>query len=120
MFGCESLGDSGDTRIDLAAERAAVCERRNSWFARKCPSSVGLEVRGIDPARLQCGRPLPVGNSDWVGGFKSCSASLNLARHRAGLMQRLADDPFAGFAQHRHQRIGGSSVIGEPANAQSN
>ena len=46
------------SRVDLAAERPAVGERRRRFAARRAPRGVGLEVAGLDPGRLQ--RAIPV------------------------------------------------------------
>ena len=105
-------------RAALAAERAAVGERRRRHPPGIAPTGVGLEIGGLHPRRAERERPLAVGDVDRVAqGHRAVAA-----RHGAGAPARLAQARrrFDGFGagRQRHQRARGCRVVGEAAAAQ--
>ena len=100
---------------DLAAERAAVGQRRRRLAARHAPRRVGLEVAGLDPRRAQRAVPSPAGSSNGQVQRGGRPPSLHLAGRGAGLGQRLADHPVPAGRPHRDEGVGRRGVVGEAA-----
>ena len=97
----------------LAAEGSAVGERRDRFAAGLAPRRVGLEVAGLDERRPQ--REIPGAGRDLQGMAQGHGgvATRDPLGERPGLAERLAHHPAAAAVGHRHQRVGGSGVLGE-------
>ena len=86
---------TGASDVDLAAERAAVRERRRGLAAGLAPRRVGLEVGGLDPARREAHAARRAAAAAASGGalVDRRAPALHLARERPRFEQRLGHDP---------------------------
>ena len=82
----QPLGDGCDLAGDLAAERAAVRQRRHRFATGRTPRGVGLEVAGLDPGGLQRAIPFAGRRIDRPGEGGGRAPALDLA----GELPRLA------------------------------
>ena len=128
----ECAGRVADPSIDLAAERAAVGQRRRGLAAGSAPRRVGLEVRGLDPAGGEAhAAAARLRELERRPGLHRGAPTLHLPRARAGHEQRLGHDPVIPAAstsrrgrrqwpalragRDRDQRVTRRRVVGEPS-----
>ena len=118
-WSASSRAAAGDRRVDLAAEGAAVGQRRRRLAAGLAPRRVGLEVGRLDPRRAQGERPVAVGQLERRRGLGRRAPALHLARRRRRASASVSPtDPPARAVGHRHQRVGRGGVGGEAGPAQ--
>ena len=120
----------GRERLLLAAERAAVGERRRRLASGFAPRRVGLEVRGLDPRRREPHAAVRQRQQrQRRRGVGRRAPALHLARGRARRVQATRRSPTAGPARWstprrtraaavRDERVPRRGVVGEPAAAE--
>ena len=73
---------AGTDGCRLAAERAAVGQRRRRFATGRAPRRVGFEVAGLDPRRAQREVPVAVGQVERMPQRDRRAAALHLTRQR--------------------------------------
>ena len=113
----ELSGLEADRRTPLPTEGPAIGKRRRRGATRDAPTRVRFEVRRLDPGRLQCERPLALGELDRMAQRHPAAAPLHLGKPAARGGEVVG---------HRHrfavtdgdQGPGGCGVTREPAAAE--
>ena len=111
----EPAGDGADLAGDLAAERAAVGERRRRLTARLAPRRVGLEVARLDPRRLQRAVPVARRHVDRPRQRRRRAPALARGRRGGGPRPASRPPPTRRRRPDRDQRVGRRGVVGEAA-----
>ena len=113
----QAPGNRADLRRGLAAEGAAIRQRRRRLSAGPAPGGIGLQVGRLDPRRAQDAVPAAGRYLERPRGGRGRTPPLHLPCHGARFGQGLPHHPFAVRTSQSDECVQRGGVVGEPAHA---